>query len=326
MDGQVFAGMEYVYAVYQAGSFNKAAQKLFISQPSISATVRRIEERIGCKIFDRGMKPLQLTECGRRYIESVEKIYALEREFSEFVNDLEGLHTGKLVLGGSSLFSSLVLPPMVGTFRHSYPQVQIELIEETTSRLENMLEIGKVDLVVDYQIPHQENYDCLVMEEEDLMLAVPSDFPINQRLKPYQVDLKLVREKNNGSITHIPPVPLELFKDEPFILLKQGNDSRKRADMLCLEYHLNPHVVMEFDQQMSSFHASNAGIGISFVSSTLVSRISAISNLTYYRLGDRYSRRQVRLFWKRGKYLTKAMETFLNLACTQSSSPLQTDK
>lgn len=200
----------------------------------------------------------------------------------------------------------------------------MELIEETTAQLERMLEIGKVDIVVDYEVPHQENYESVLLEEEYLLLAVPSGLAVNKRLKPYQIDRQMVQEKGGG-IPCAPPVPLDQFDHEPFILLKQGNDSRKRADILCQEYNLTPHVVMEFDQQMSSFHASAAGIGISFVSSTLVSRISSTANLTYYRLGGQYSQRQVQLFWKRGKYLTKALEAFFGSCrfvtlCVQSNN------
>lgn len=75
----MFQGMEYVYEVYKEKSFSKAAASLFISQPSLSANVKRIEKRIGCPIFDRSTKPLQLTECGRKYIESVERSWKLKR-------------------------------------------------------------------------------------------------------------------------------------------------------------------------------------------------------------------------------------------------------
>lgn len=100
----MFQGMEYIYTVYQEKSFSKAARKLFISQPSLSATVKRVEEHIGYPIFDRSTKPLTLTEFGKRYISSVEQIISVEHEFSSFMNDWGGLKTGKLVLGGSSLF------------------------------------------------------------------------------------------------------------------------------------------------------------------------------------------------------------------------------
>ena len=69
----MFQGMEYVYEVYKEKSFSKAAANLFISQPSLSANVKRVENRIGYPIFDRSTKPLGLTECGKEYIRCVEE-------------------------------------------------------------------------------------------------------------------------------------------------------------------------------------------------------------------------------------------------------------
>ena len=153
MKQRVFDGMEYVYAVYREGSFQKAAEKLFVSQPSVSASVRRVEERVGSRLFDRSRKPLALTECGEAYIACAEKIFAMERDFTEYVNDWEGLRRGRVAVGGSSLFSSLLLPPMMASFRERYPGITLTLAEETTPRLEEMLRQGTVDLVVDYTIP-----------------------------------------------------------------------------------------------------------------------------------------------------------------------------
>ena len=102
----MFQGMNYVYEVYKEQSFSRAAANLFISQPSLSANVRRVEKRVGYPIFDRSTKPLGLTECGQRYIRSVEQILAVEQEFSDYINDWGELKTGKLILGGSSFFSS----------------------------------------------------------------------------------------------------------------------------------------------------------------------------------------------------------------------------
>ena len=153
MKQRVFDGMEYVYAVYREGSFQKAAEKLFVSQPSVSASVRRAEERVGSRLFDRSRKPLALTECGEAYIACAEKIFAMERDFTEYVNDWEGLRRGKLAVGGSSLFSSLLLPPMMASFRERYPGITLTLAEETTPRLEEMLRQGTGDIVGDYTIP-----------------------------------------------------------------------------------------------------------------------------------------------------------------------------
>ena len=311
MDQRVFQGMEYVYQVYKEGSFLKASEKLFISQPSISASVRRIEERIGCQLFDRSVKPLQLTECGARYISCVEKIMALEHEFSEYVNDWDGLKRGKLILGGSSLFSSLVLPPLMAVFRQKYPQIQVELVEETTAKLEEMLQRGTVDLVMGYTIPNVERYASSVVEEDWLILCVPAANPANSALKDYWLPPDRIATPEQAQV---PPVPLERFREEAFILLKPENDSRIRADRLCREKGFAPRVIMEFDQQMTAYLVSCSGAGISFASSSMVSRMMPNPAACYYRLSGETSHRQVRIFRKQGRYLTRAMEEFLRIA------------
>ena len=131
----LFQGMEYVYTVYKEKSFSKAAKSLFISQPSLSATIKRVENRIGYPIFDRSTKPLTLTECGQKYIQAIEHILAIEGSFHDYVNDWGELKTGNLVLGGSSLYSSLVLPSMMRKFSKKYPAVKVVLVEESTSKL-----------------------------------------------------------------------------------------------------------------------------------------------------------------------------------------------
>ena len=84
---ELYDGMIYVYTVYKEKSFTSAAKKLFISQPSLSASVRRIEDKLGYPIFDRTTKPVALTEYGKKYIESIERIMAIENDFTDYLND-----------------------------------------------------------------------------------------------------------------------------------------------------------------------------------------------------------------------------------------------
>ena len=76
----MFKGKKYVYEVYREKSFSKAAQNLYISQPSLSARIKQIEEQIGEPLFDRSTNPLQLTEIGKVYIEAAEEIFKIEQD------------------------------------------------------------------------------------------------------------------------------------------------------------------------------------------------------------------------------------------------------
>ena len=106
----MFNNKEYVLAVEKYKSFSKAAKELYISQPSLSASVKRIETEIGAPLFDRSTTPLSLTEIGEKYIKCATDIANIEENFESFVSNSINMLTGEIKIGGSSMFSSFVLP------------------------------------------------------------------------------------------------------------------------------------------------------------------------------------------------------------------------
>jgi DNA-binding transcriptional LysR family regulator len=309
----VFKGMDYVYMVYKEQSFSKAAKKLFISQPSLSATIKRIELKIGYPIFDRSTKPLALTECGKKYIKSVEEMLYIESEFYNFVNDWGDLKVGELILGGSSLFSSWVLPPLMGEFTKRFPMVKIELIEESTAELALYLQNGRIDLMIDNCSLDKGIFDNSIYKEEHLLLAVPKTFEINQKAEQYQIPVQLILD---GSFLEekIKPVPLNLFEKEPFIMLKPENDTRKRAMEILQDHDITPNIVFELDQQLTSYNITCSGMGISFISDTLIAQVLSHPNVVYYKIESEFCHRNLYFYWKTGRRFTRAMEEFLKIA------------
>ncbi len=309
----MFKGMDYVYLVYKEQSFSKAAKKLFISQPSLSATIKRIESKIGCPIFDRSTKPLTLTECGEKYIKSVEEMLFIENEFYNFVNDWGDLKIGKLVLGGSSLFSSWVLPHLMGEFTQRFPMVKVELIEESTAELASYLQNGRIDLMIDNCALDKGIFDSSIYKKEHLLLAVPKSLEINQKAEQYQIPVEWILD---GSFLEekIQPVPLKLFEKEPFIMLKPENDTRKRAMEILQEHDITPNIVFELDQQLTSYNITCSGMGISFISDTLIAQVLSHPNVIYYKIHNKICHRNLYFYWKTGRRFTRAMEEFLKIA------------
>lgn len=308
----MFQGMEYVYEIYKEKSFSKAAKKLFVSQPSLSATVKRIEKKVGYPLFDRSKKPLELTECGERYIKTVEQIMAAKNDFINYVNDWGELKSGKLTIGGGSLFLSYVLPSYIREFARNYPGIQIEILEESSGKLEEYLQSGNIDMVLDNSHPDTEIYDMLPIKEEHLLLAVPKNFVINERLKEYQLSAEDIR---NGE--HLKEdakeVSLSEFKEEPFILLKHDNDTRERAVQICQEHKFKPNVVFELDQQVTSYNITSSGMGISFISDTLIAMTPSNSAIVCYKLKGVNTQRDIYLYWKKGRYISRAMAEFMKI-------------
>lgn len=93
--------MQYIYQVYQDGSFTRAAEKLYLTQPALSMAVRQEEKRLGAALFDRSRRPLTLTPEGEAYIRAVEQVKYLEADLGRELDDLQDVRTGRLHVGGT---------------------------------------------------------------------------------------------------------------------------------------------------------------------------------------------------------------------------------
>ena len=269
----MFVWKKYVYEVYKERSFTKAAQNLYISQPSLSARIKKIEEIIGEPLFDRSTTPLQLTEVGKVYIEAAEEITQIEQRVENYINDLAGLKTGNLAVGASTLFAAYVVPSLITQFNQKFPELYCE---------------------------------------ENILLAVPKHFAVNEELGMYQLSYKNIKNKNYLNQKY-PAVPLGRFADLPFIMLTQGNDTRTRGDRLCRNVGFKPNIVLEFNQQSTAYMASSTQLGATFISDILVSQLPAFENLVYYKLDGEEAKRKVFFYYKTHKYKTRVMEEFIRM-------------
>lgn len=303
----MFVWKKYVYEVYKERSFTKAAQNLYISQPSLSARIKKIEEIIGEPLFDRSTTPLQLTEVGKVYIEAAEEITQIEQRVENYINDLAGLKTGNLAVGASTLFAAYVVPSLITQFNQKFPDVHIQLIEGNTAELEEMLGSNALDFVIDNYHYDSILYNKELYCEENILLAVPKHFAVNEELGMYQLSYKNIKNKNYLNQKY-PAVPLGRFADLPFIMLTQGNDTRTRGDRLCRNVGFKPNIVLEFNQQSTAYMASSTQLGATFISDILVSQLPAFENLVYYKLDGEEAKRKVFFYYK-----TRVMEEFIRM-------------
>ena len=308
----MFVWKKYVYEVYKERSFTKAAQNLYISQPSLSARIKKIEEIIGEPLFDRSTTPLQLTEVGKVYIEAAEEITQIEQRVENYINDLAGLKTGNLAVGASTLFAAYVVPSLITQFNQKFPDVHIQLIEGNTAELEEMLGSNALDFVIDNYHYDSILYNKELYCEENILLAVPKHFAVNEELGMYQLSYKNIKNKNYLNQKY-PAVPLGRFADLPFIMLSQGNDTRTRGDRLCRNVGFKPNIVLEFNQQSTAYMASSTQLGATFISDILVSQLPTFENLVYYKLDGEEAKRKVFFYYKTHKYKTRVMEEFVRM-------------
>ena len=308
----MFNGMKYVYEVYKERSFSNAARNLYISQPALSGMIKKIEKNIGMPLFDRSTTPIQLTECGKKYIKTAEKIMSLEDEFAYYVGKLDELKTGRLTVGSTYLFSSFVLPKYIKKFKASYPDVKVSLFEGNSNLLEKKLANGELDFVVDNYLLDEKVYDRISMMKERLLLAVPASFSSNRRASTYQLTVNdIINDVHlNPSF---PAVPLKKFQDEPFMVMRQNNDTRDRVEAICKRANISLNVTLKLNQLMTVYHLLKFELGASFVSDTIVKCFPSNDTVLYYKLDDLAAVRDVYLFYRRNRYLTRSMGEFMKI-------------
>ena len=306
----MFRWKHYVLEVYKERSFSKAAQNLFISQPSLSARIKKIEEELGTTLFDRSSSPLQLTESGRIYIEAAQEIAQIEQNVENHINSLNTLKTGHISIGASNLFAAYVLPSLIAHFKQKFPLIDIQVTEGNTAQLEELLSSNSLDCVIDNYQYDPSVYDKKLYCNEDILLAVPIHFSVNQEAKKYQLSREDILLKGEHFQNH-PPVPLHLFSELPFIMLTPGNDTRIRGNNLCQSAGFHPNIILEFNQQTTAYMAASTQLGATFISDILVSQLPSFDNLVYYRLEGKSAKRQVYFYYKSHRHQTRAMEEFL---------------
>ena len=123
----MFKNYKVIFEVLESGSFSKAAENLYISQPSLSALVKRTEDKVGYKIFDRSSVPVQLTDIGEQYIITARKINEAEVEFENLLNDNDLMNKGSVSIGAHHLYSSYILSDLVEKFTNKYPNIVIKI-------------------------------------------------------------------------------------------------------------------------------------------------------------------------------------------------------
>ena len=308
----MFRKYQYVYQVYKEGSITRAAEKLFISQPSLSAAIKNIEKKIGAELFERTSGGIRPTEIGKEYIAAAEKMIYAEQEFENRIHDIYQLETGQLTVGGTNYLSSYVLPRIVNRFTSLYPRIEVTLVEANSGGLSEMVKNEEVDIIIDSFDETMDEYQGYPLASERILLCVPGDRAINESLKEFQISPDEIY-RGFAELDSVTPVPIELFKNEKFILLKSGNDMYHRAMEIFRKSAMEPQVAFYVDQLNISHALVASGMGLCFATDTLFRYGKFRNNIALYNVGEESSR-MLYVAHKRNKYCTRAMTEFIRVA------------
>lgn len=291
---------DYIYAVYRERSFSKAAQKLFVSQPWLSATVKKAEQELGIPLFDRSTFPISLTQAGQYYIEQVERIRAIEEEMQAHFQELRDNERTELHIGSSMFFCTYVLPSLMEDFRLQYPQVTLTFTEGDNKTLLEKLLNGQLDFLLEAERPVNNRILSIPWASEEIVLAVPVGNPVNEKLERYRYSFEEFLVRNRGD-SRRPPAPLGAFQNENFILLKEGNDIHQRSLQICKSAGFKPNVSLYVAQMMTAYYLVCEGQGITFLRSAIPAHVTATDKVVFYQFDAPLAVRSIYLSYGKQK-------------------------
>lgn len=301
--------MQYIYTVYQEGSFSRAAEKLYLTQPALSIAVHKVEQSIGMPLFDRGHKPLQLTDAGRIYVDTIKKMLLLEKEQQQKLNDIQNLVTGSIRLGGTHYLNAYILPNILASFNRQYPGVELQIMERSAYELSNMLAERQLDITFNCSPQFVQDFPRYEMFEDRILLAVPVDDPFNRRyaglaLTAGQVMAGAQRRPD------CPKLPLRALAEPELILLRKGNNLYERAWEMFDAAGITPKVKLDLNQLVTAYHLAEAGMAATFVSGRIVKAPS--DKLRFYALDSPLATRLFYILLPRHAYIPAAVRRLVD--------------
>lgn len=243
--------LEIFVKVAELGSFSKAAEALFLTQPTVSEHIRALEEELGIRLLDRLGRGAAPTKAGQLLVGYARRILELRREARQALDQFQGRMSGELVVGASTIPGEYVLPALIGRFKEKYPDIAISLLIGDTQRAVDWLLEGRVEVAVaGAQIPHRALQYRELMPDE-LVLVVSAAHPWH------------------GKKT----ATLEEVRAEPLIVRERGSGSRHALERALAEVGLDLsafRVVGEMGSTQAIKQAVKAGVGISLISKRAV--------------------------------------------------------
>jgi DNA-binding transcriptional LysR family regulator len=264
--------LEIFVKVAELGSFSRAAEALFLTQPTVSEHIRGLEEELGVRLLDRLGRGAAPTKAGQLLLGYARRILELHREARQAVDQFQGRMSGELVIAASTIPGEYVLPAFIGRFKEKYPDISISLLIGDTQRVVEWVLEGRAELAVAGAQIDQRALEYRELMPDELVLVVAAAHPWH------------------GKKT----ATLEEVRAEPLIVRERGSGSRYALERALAEVGLDLsdfRVVGEMGSTQAIKQGVKAGVGISLISKRAVAEECQHGTLHCVKVKDlRFSR------------------------------------
>ncbi|WP_264674695.1 LysR family transcriptional regulator [Acidithiobacillus sp. HP-11] len=226
-------------------SFTKAADELFLAQPTISLQMKKLGEAIGLPLFESSGKEIRPTDAGQDLYAACRELFRTFENLETQLADRKGIRRGKLRLGVVTT-AKYIAPELLAAFGQQFPGIEFAMTVSNRDEIIQRIQNGEDDLYVMGQVPDNEvDVEAIPFALNPLTVMVPRGHPLTRQKKP---------------------VPLHAVAETPFLIREPGSGTRHAYLRLFEEQGLRPRITMELSSNEAIKHAVASSLGISILS------------------------------------------------------------
>jgi DNA-binding transcriptional LysR family regulator len=275
--------IKYFLAVFEVGGFTRAAERLFTSQPSLSVGIKKLEQELGVRLFERGGRRAILTHAGKHFLE---KAQAILHEYESALSELKNFQKQEtLKIGILRTIRIDNLSRLIAIYREKYPSVALELCDGNLEQLRTWLELGEIDLAITVLGNNEDSKTSVSLFHQRRLLAVPKTHPLAEK--------ETITLGELDGVPYIERINCELW-----------DESRKWFESEAIQ----PHVVYKADREEWVVSLVSAGLGV-----TIMPEWQGLSNIKYIPIVNANLDRLVGLVW-RAKQDSEVVNVFRTFA------------
>ena len=293
--------LNYILCIAKHRNLTQAAQELYISQPTLSKYLQKLEREMGGKLFSRSGNRYVPTYLGRRYLEYARRMLEVNQDWERELKDLTASEDGELNIAFPLMRSSCMVPRIFPVFHARYPGVRVNLLEETCAIQERLLLDDQLDFAVFNEgRPNPKlTYEPLLREE--ILLMLPQNHP-----------LAALGERREG-FSH-PWMDLRLLEDTPFVLHFPEQTTGAIARQLFEFYGIEPPVPFRTRNPQACAQLCLQGVGACFIPERYVEGVRGTEPPACFSVGESGAFSQLTIAYRKGSYLPAYAREFIRIA------------
>ena len=295
-----FKDLNYVLAVAKHQNITKAANSLYISQPTLTKFLQNLESDLGQRLFKKNGNRFMLTYAGERYVKKAGEILQLKKELDYELSDIIKSNIGVLNIAFPVMRGTYMLPCTLPIFRSLYPNVIINIKESASATLESMILSGETDLAFFNKPVKSAEVDYEVISHEEMLLIMSVNHPL--------ADRGIAKE---GCAR--PWFDLSLLQDERFILQETNQRSRQTVNRVFQRVGFQPHRMLITSNIRAGAELVSKNYGVAFVTDTHLKHMNFLDKLMCFSFGTPSTMVDFVAAYRKGSYLNYHANEYIKI-------------